>query len=158
MIDHISVAVRDLDASVRFYQAVLGAIGYQKLVVRPRTVGFGKSYPEFWVNLRAGLLPISRFETELGEREVRAFVIRIQPQRGLQSLLGIDQMHPHRQEARFEPADGVLDLHPQLLALPRVIERPGGEVRDGQEVDRIVGALPRAAMEQRLRPVLLPER
>ena len=31
MIDHISVAVRDLDASVRFYQAVLGAIGYQKL-------------------------------------------------------------------------------------------------------------------------------
>ena len=27
-------------------------------------------------------------------------------------------------------------------------------IRDGQEVDRIVGALPRAALEQRLRPVL----
>lgn len=58
MIDHISVAVRDLDASAHFYQAVLGAIGYQKLVVRPRTIGFGKSYPEFWLNLRAGLAPI----------------------------------------------------------------------------------------------------
>ena len=58
MIDHISVAVRDLDASAHFYQAVLGAIGYQKLVVRPRTIGFGKSYPEFWLNLRASLAPI----------------------------------------------------------------------------------------------------
>ena len=27
-------------------------------------------------------------------------------------------------------------------------------IRDGQEVDRVVGALPRAALEQRLRPVL----
>lgn len=58
MIDHISVAVRDLDASAHFYQAVLGAIGYQKLVVRPRTIGFGKDYPEFWLNLRASLAPI----------------------------------------------------------------------------------------------------
>jgi catechol 2,3-dioxygenase-like lactoylglutathione lyase family enzyme len=58
MIDHISVAVSDLDASAHFYQAVLGAIGYQKLVVRPRTIGFGKSYPEFWLNLRASLAPI----------------------------------------------------------------------------------------------------
>jgi catechol 2,3-dioxygenase-like lactoylglutathione lyase family enzyme len=58
MIDHISVAVSDLDASAHFYQAVLGAIGYQKLVVRPRTIGFGKSYPEFWLNLGASLAPI----------------------------------------------------------------------------------------------------
>jgi len=27
-------------------------------------------------------------------------------------------------------------------------------IRDGQELDRVVGALPRAALEQRLRPVL----
>ena len=53
MIDHISIAVRDLDRSARFYQGVLAAIGYEKLVVRPRTIGFGKAYPEFWLNLRA---------------------------------------------------------------------------------------------------------
>jgi catechol 2,3-dioxygenase-like lactoylglutathione lyase family enzyme len=34
MIDHISIAVRDLDRAARFYQAVLGAVGYEKLVVR----------------------------------------------------------------------------------------------------------------------------
>jgi thioredoxin 2 len=27
-------------------------------------------------------------------------------------------------------------------------------IRDGQEIDRVVGALPRAALEQRLRPLL----
>ena len=34
MIDHVSVAVRDLDRATRFYEAVLGAIGYAKLEVR----------------------------------------------------------------------------------------------------------------------------
>jgi catechol 2,3-dioxygenase-like lactoylglutathione lyase family enzyme len=59
MIDHVSIAVRDLDRAARFYQAVLGAIGYEKLVVRPRTIGFGKTYPEFWLNLRATMAPIA---------------------------------------------------------------------------------------------------
>src|SRR5262249_36134860 len=63
MIDHISIAVRDLDRAARFYQEVLGAIGYEKLVVRPRTVGFGKSYPEFWLNLRTTMVSI---ETDSG--------------------------------------------------------------------------------------------
>jgi catechol 2,3-dioxygenase-like lactoylglutathione lyase family enzyme len=59
MIDHVSVGVRDLDRAARFYQAVLGAIGYQQLEVRPRTVGFGKTYPELWINLRAAMPPIA---------------------------------------------------------------------------------------------------
>ena len=59
MIDHISIAVRDLDQAMRFYQAVLGAIGYDKLEARPRTVGFGKSYPEFWINLRTAMAPVA---------------------------------------------------------------------------------------------------
>src|SRR4030095_10463060 len=58
MIAHVSIAVRDLDRAARFYQAVLGAIGYEKLVVRSRTVGFGKTYPEFWLNLRATMAPV----------------------------------------------------------------------------------------------------
>ena len=58
MIDHVSVAVRDLDRATRFYEAVLGAIGYAKLEVRPATVGFGKTYPEFWINLRAAMAPV----------------------------------------------------------------------------------------------------
>jgi catechol 2,3-dioxygenase-like lactoylglutathione lyase family enzyme len=59
MIDHVSVAVRDLDQSARFYQAVLGAIGYEQLERRPHTVGFGKKYPEFWINLRAAMAAVA---------------------------------------------------------------------------------------------------
>jgi catechol 2,3-dioxygenase-like lactoylglutathione lyase family enzyme len=55
MIDHISVGVSDLDRSAKFYEAALGALGLSRVVTRPRTVGFGKSYPEFWINLREGL-------------------------------------------------------------------------------------------------------
>ena len=59
MIDHVSIAVRDLDRAARFYEAVLGAIGYDKLESRPHTVGFGKKYPEFWINLRAAMAPVA---------------------------------------------------------------------------------------------------
>jgi catechol 2,3-dioxygenase-like lactoylglutathione lyase family enzyme len=52
VIDHVSIAVRDLDAATRLYEAALGPLGYKKLVVRPATVGFGKTYSEFWLNAR----------------------------------------------------------------------------------------------------------
>ena len=59
MIDHISISVRNLDRATRFYDAVLRVIGYQMLEVRPHTVGFGKQYPEFWINLRAAMVPLA---------------------------------------------------------------------------------------------------
>ena len=59
MIDHVSVAVRDLARATHFYEAVLGAIGYAKLEARAATVGFGKQYPEFWINLRAAMDPVA---------------------------------------------------------------------------------------------------
>ena len=58
MIDHVSVAVRDLQAAARFYGAVLATLGFAKLEDRPATVGFGKQYPEFWINLRSDLAPL----------------------------------------------------------------------------------------------------
>jgi len=56
MIDHVSIAVRDLDAGGRFYEAVLATIGYAKLVVRANTIGFGKKYPDFWLNRRPDMV------------------------------------------------------------------------------------------------------
>ncbi len=57
MIDHVSLPVSDLARSVAFYEAVLAPLGYARLVERPATVGFGKKYPEFWLNARPGLAP-----------------------------------------------------------------------------------------------------
>ena len=42
MIDHVSVAVRDLKAATRFYEAVLIPLGYTLRETRPTTAAFGK--------------------------------------------------------------------------------------------------------------------
>src|SRR5665213_4158247 len=55
MIDHVSVGVRDLERAARFYEATLAALGLSRLVSRPATIGFGKSYPELWINLRTDM-------------------------------------------------------------------------------------------------------
>jgi catechol 2,3-dioxygenase-like lactoylglutathione lyase family enzyme len=55
MIDHVSVPVRDLAAAGAFYARLLGPLGYAKLVTRPGTIGFGKKYPELWLNARADM-------------------------------------------------------------------------------------------------------
>ncbi len=59
MIDHVSVPVSDLARSARFYEAVLAPLGLRRLVDRETTTGFGKSYPEFWLNLRSEVTPIA---------------------------------------------------------------------------------------------------
>jgi catechol 2,3-dioxygenase-like lactoylglutathione lyase family enzyme len=59
MIDHVSVGVSDLERAARFYEAALAPLGLSRLVTRPATVGFGKSYPEFWINLRAGMAQVA---------------------------------------------------------------------------------------------------
>src|SRR2546423_3602856 len=58
MIDHISIAVSDLSRAMRFYEVVLGAIGYSALDIRGSTVGFGKTYSEFWINARPDMEPV----------------------------------------------------------------------------------------------------
>ena len=57
MIDHVSINVRDLEASGAFYDAVLGTIGLARVAVKADTIGFGKTYPEFWLNARPGSAP-----------------------------------------------------------------------------------------------------
>lgn len=52
MIDHVSITVSDLARSTAFYAKVLAPLGHAELVTRATTVGFGKKYPEFWLNQR----------------------------------------------------------------------------------------------------------
>jgi catechol 2,3-dioxygenase-like lactoylglutathione lyase family enzyme len=59
MIDHISIAVRDLAAAERFYTGLLATLGMSKLREWPdAAVGYGKKYPEFWINRRAAMAPL----------------------------------------------------------------------------------------------------
>lgn len=54
MIDHVSIAVHNLKSAEAFYIALLAPLGIVKLREWPdAAVGFGKKYPEFWINHRA---------------------------------------------------------------------------------------------------------
>ena len=59
MIDHVSLAVSDLVRAVAFYERAFAPLGLSKLVTRPAMVGFGKSYPEVWINLRSDMQRLS---------------------------------------------------------------------------------------------------
>lgn len=52
MIDHVSIGVRSLEKATRFYDAVLGALGLERLVEREGSIGYGGRYPVFWLNAR----------------------------------------------------------------------------------------------------------
>jgi catechol 2,3-dioxygenase-like lactoylglutathione lyase family enzyme len=53
MIDHVSLAVSDLGRAEAFYAALLAPLGMAKLREWPgMAIGFGKKYPEFWINRR----------------------------------------------------------------------------------------------------------
>ncbi|MEM9369540.1 MAG: VOC family protein [Pseudomonadota bacterium] len=63
MIDHVSVPVSNLVEATKFYQAVMATLGISQLVSRNGTSGFGKSYPEFWLNARPDM---SRIPSDFG--------------------------------------------------------------------------------------------
>jgi len=50
MLDHISIGVRNIAASKRFYDAALQALGYQCLSDSPESLGYGAKGPVLWVN------------------------------------------------------------------------------------------------------------
>jgi catechol 2,3-dioxygenase-like lactoylglutathione lyase family enzyme len=55
MIDHISIEARDLARATKFYEAALATLGMTKVRTWLTASGFGKAYPEFWINCRAGM-------------------------------------------------------------------------------------------------------
>ncbi|MFZ1923849.1 MAG: VOC family protein [Xanthobacteraceae bacterium] len=56
MIDHVSIAVRNLKSAEAFYTMLLATLGMSKLREWPdAAVGYGKKYPEFWINKRTAM-------------------------------------------------------------------------------------------------------
>jgi catechol 2,3-dioxygenase-like lactoylglutathione lyase family enzyme len=50
MIDHISIGVRNVAASKRFYDAALRPLGYRCLSDAPESLGYGAGSPALWIN------------------------------------------------------------------------------------------------------------
>jgi catechol 2,3-dioxygenase-like lactoylglutathione lyase family enzyme len=49
MIDHVSIGVRDVAASKRFYDAVLRPLGYRCLSDSAASLGYGAKAPALWI-------------------------------------------------------------------------------------------------------------
>ena len=49
MIDHISIQCADVSASAAFYDVVLGALGGTRLFDMGPVVGYGDTFPSFWL-------------------------------------------------------------------------------------------------------------
>jgi catechol 2,3-dioxygenase-like lactoylglutathione lyase family enzyme len=58
MIDHVSLAVRDLMTSAAVYEKFLAPLGMKRVVERAGSIGFGKTYPEIWLNARPAGHPL----------------------------------------------------------------------------------------------------
>jgi len=50
MIDHVSIGVRDISRTKRFYDAVLMPLGYQCLSEGDGSLGYGRNQIAFWIS------------------------------------------------------------------------------------------------------------
>jgi catechol 2,3-dioxygenase-like lactoylglutathione lyase family enzyme len=58
MLHHVSVGVRNVEEAVKFYDRVLGTLGYRRVMqFLPYAVAYGDGAPEFWVQLPADRAP-----------------------------------------------------------------------------------------------------
>jgi catechol 2,3-dioxygenase-like lactoylglutathione lyase family enzyme len=60
MLHHVSVGVSDVARAAAFYDAVLGALGYKRIVeYLPHAIAYGEVRPRFWVQTPANGEPAS---------------------------------------------------------------------------------------------------
>ncbi|HEV7336917.1 MAG TPA: VOC family protein [Bosea sp. (in: a-proteobacteria)] len=57
MFDHISIGVHDLARSRRFYDATLGALGYDCLSADDSSLGYGKGAVGLWIGTAVAPVP-----------------------------------------------------------------------------------------------------
>ncbi len=50
-LSHVSLGTNNFDAAAQFYDRVLGALGCRRVLEHPGAIGYGRDYPEFWLQL-----------------------------------------------------------------------------------------------------------
>ena len=52
MLDHVGINCSDLPAAAAFYDKVLGALGFSRLMDFDVAIGYGASKPDFWISIQ----------------------------------------------------------------------------------------------------------
>ena len=77
MIDHFGINCADLEASARFYDAVLAVLGHRRLMDVGVAIGYGTDKPDFWISTFEGVGPNREMHLAFQAADadaVRAFV------------------------------------------------------------------------------------
>jgi len=78
-LSNVSIGTNDFNRAVAFYDRVLAALGCRQVMAHPGAVGYGRAYPEFWVQTPIDGQPaVAGNGTHFGflatsKEEVRAF-------------------------------------------------------------------------------------
>jgi catechol 2,3-dioxygenase-like lactoylglutathione lyase family enzyme len=51
IMSHVSIGTNNVERSLAFYDRVLGALGASRIMEHPGAIAYGKSFPEFWVQI-----------------------------------------------------------------------------------------------------------
>ena len=49
ILSHVSLGTNNFDKSIKFYDSVLQALGYKRMMEHPEAIAYGKQFPEFWI-------------------------------------------------------------------------------------------------------------
>ena len=100
MIDHFGITCSDLEASARFYDAVLGVLGYSRQMDVGVAIGYGtEGHPDFWISRWPGTEPNREMHCAFqadGVDAVRAF-------HATALELGAESLHEPRLWPEYHP-------------------------------------------------------
>ena len=51
IMSHVSIGTNNFDAAIAFYDLIMETIGAKRILEIPGAVAYGKTYPEFWVQV-----------------------------------------------------------------------------------------------------------
>ena len=66
MLDHVSIGVRDIAATKRFYDAALAPLGYSCLSASEASLGYGREAVGFWISQTESPVPADAAPTRQG--------------------------------------------------------------------------------------------
>ncbi len=81
-LSHVSLGSNDFEAAATFYDRALAALGCRRVLEHPGAIGYGRDYPEFWLQVPIDGRPASPGNgTHVGffatsKQQVDEFIIR----------------------------------------------------------------------------------
>lgn len=58
-LSHVSLGTNHFDAAAEFYDSTLSALGCRRVLEHPGAIGYGRDYPEFWLQVPIDNQPAS---------------------------------------------------------------------------------------------------